>query len=342
MSKLPDEFTALVVSQTPGNQTPEKTTASTIQHVLPSDLPAGDVTIRVAYSSLNYKDALAIGGHPGVVRRFPHVPGIDAAGTVVASDSPSYTAGQKVLVTGFDLGAGSWGGYSEYIRVPANWVVPLPAGLTAREAMIFGTAGFTAAQSLSAIEAHGVGPEDGELLVTGATGGVGSLAVAMAARAGYQVVAATGKSDAHAWLEQLGAARIVDRHECTDESGRPLLGAKWAGAIDTVGGAMLTTALRSTALHGCVTCCGMVAGDEINVSIFPFILRGVALVGIDSAWFASARRGALWQRMAGPWRPADLEALVCSTASLEGLDDYVHQIRAGKIRGRVVVEIAGE
>jgi putative YhdH/YhfP family quinone oxidoreductase len=338
---LSDHFTCLLVS---ADTTPEKTVTAAVTQRDTSELPEGDVTIHVEYSSLNYKDALATQGHPGVVRRLPHIPGIDAAGTVVQcavaeSAVDTFAPGDQVLVTGFDLGAGHWGGHAEYVRVPAGWVVPLPAGLTPREAMIFGTAGFTAARSLCEIVDHGVRPDDGELLVTGASGGVGSLAVAMAARAGYRVVAATGKADAHEWLVGLGAARIIDRRECVDSSGRALLSSKWAGVIDTVGGDILATALRSASQHGCVTACGMVAGDTLSTSVFPFILRGITLAGIDSSQFPIDRRGEVWRHMAEQWRPADLESLVFATTSLEGLGDYVAQILAGGIRGRVLVEL---
>ena len=202
--------------------------------------------IRVAYSSLNYKDALATQGHPGVVRTFPHVPGIDCAGTVVESTSPDYRPGDEVLVTGYDLGAGHWGGFAEFVRVPAEWIVPLPAGLSLRDAMIYGTAGFTAAQCVTAIVERGIDPDRGPVVVTGATGGVGSLAVAILAKLGYEVAAVTGKAEHHDWLRRLGANTILGRDEVLDDSDRPLLRARWAAAVDTVGGKPLATILRST------------------------------------------------------------------------------------------------
>ena len=211
-------------------------------------LPQGDVLIRVAYSSLNYKDALAARGHPGVASSFPHVPGIDAAGVVESSNAADVQVGDPVLVTGYELGSGVWGGYAEFIRVRADWVVPLPAGLTLRESMIYGTAGFTAAMSLAALQLHEVTPEKGEIVVTGASGGVGSLAVAILAKAGYQVAAVTGKDSAHALLEQLGAARALSRDEVNDASDRPLLPGRWAGAVDAVGGNTLVTVLRPSLL----------------------------------------------------------------------------------------------
>jgi putative YhdH/YhfP family quinone oxidoreductase len=310
---------------------------------LPIDrLPDNEVLIRVAYSSLNYKDALAATGHPGVVRRFPHVPGIDAAGRVVESRASWFKPGDPVLVTGFELGAGQWGGFAEYIRVPAGWVVPLPTGLTLRESMIFGTAGLTAAISIEAlIESH-VEPSAGEVVVTGATGGVGSMAVAMLARLGYQVVAVSGKATARDYLRRLGAKSVVPREEVNDTSGKPLLKARWAAAVDAVGGNTLATIIRSTSQGGCVTACGLVGGADLPLTVHPFILRGVRLIGIDSAQYGIQRRIPLWQRMAGPWRPADLEAIVADTVDLAQLEPQVQAILAGKIQGRVLVQLGGE
>lgn len=330
-------FKALIVTQNDARQVSAK-----VGQLTTDELPAGDVVIRVAWSSLNYKDALGATGHPGVVRKFPHVPGIDAAGTVESSTDARFRPGERVLVTGFELGAPAWGGYSEFIRVPAGWVVPLPERLTLRESMIFGTAGFTAAQSVEALEVRGVKPASGEVLVSGATGGVGSLAVAMLARAGYQVVAVTGKADAADYLRALGASRIVPREDVLDESNRPLLSARWAGVVDTVGGKMLASLLRQTKTHGTVTCCGLVGGTDLPTTVYPFILRGIELVGIDSATWPIERRPELWARMAGPWRPADLERLVAATVSLEELGPKIDEILAGKIRGRVLVRISGE
>src|SRR5436305_9419533 len=230
------------------------------------DLPAGEVLIRVAYSSLNYKDALAAKGHPGVVRSFPHVPGIDAAGTVEDSQTPAFRQGQEVLVTGYDLGAAAWGGYAEYIRVPERWVVPLPSGLTLRQSMIYGTAGFTAAQSVNALLRHGLKPGDGDVVVTGASGGVGSIAVALLAKMGFQVAAVSGKPAAEKFLKGLGAAQVLPRTDVQDASNKPLLATRWAGAVDTVGGGTLATLLRSTRRAGCVTACGLVGGADLNVS----------------------------------------------------------------------------
>ena len=236
-----------------------------------SDLPEGEVLIRVHYSSLNYKDGLAATGKPGVARKFPHIPGIDAAGEVAESTSPEFQKGQKVLVTGYDLGAGRWGGWSEYARVPAEWVIPLPPGLSLVESMQLGTAGFTAALSVYALRHHEITPQSGEIVVTGATGGVGCLAVSMLGKLGYTVVAVTGKADRHDWLKELGAARVIGRGDVDVKGGNPLLKAAWGGAVDTVGGNVLATLLRSTQIGGCVTACGLVrprAGDN-GVSVHP-------------------------------------------------------------------------
>jgi len=305
-------------------------------------LPAGDVLVRVAFSSLNYKDALSASGNRGVTRNFPHVCGIDAAGTVVTSRVPEFVEGQKVLVTGFDLGQNTWGGWSEYIRVPAGWVVPLPEGLSLRESMIFGTAGFTAALSIEAILHHGVEPDRGDVVVTGASGGVGSLGVAMLAKLGFRVVAVSGKPEAREFLARLGAAEVVGREAAHDESGKPLLKSRWAAAVDTVGGNTLATVLRSCQQHACVTACGLVGGVEVPMTVFPFILRGICLCGIDSAQWPIERRPALWRKMAGPWKPDNLESIVAKTVSLEALDLSIQEILGGRMMGRVLVTPGGD
>jgi putative YhdH/YhfP family quinone oxidoreductase len=302
------------------------------------DLPPGNVLIRVQFSSLNYKDALAAGAHPGVVRRLPHVPGIDAAGTVAATDSDRCQVGQPVVVTGYDLGAGQWGGWSEYIRVPESWVVPLPNGLSLRETMILGTAGFTAAQCVRAIELNGVSPGDGEIVVTGATGGVGCVAVKLLAQMGYTVVAVTGKRDMEPKLKNWGAARVIERAEVSNDSAKPLLSARWAGAVDTVGGQTLTTILRETKNYGVVAACGLVGGDELPLTVHPFILRGVTLAGIGSAALPYDRRLGIWDKLRSDWKPDNLEE-IASTIHLEQLEEYVNKIQHGQIVGRTVVEL---
>jgi len=301
-------------------------------------LPAGDVIIRVEYSSLNYKDALSASGSPGVTRNYPHVPGIDAAGTVAASDSPDFKIGDKVLVTGYDLGVDTDGGYGQYIRVPKGWVVPLPAGLSIKESMILGTAGFTAAICVNLILQNNLRPEHGEVVVTGATGGVASLAVALLAKLGFTVIASTGKTDQHDYLKSLGAADVIDRNELNDQSGKPLLKSRWAGAVDTVGGNILTTVLKSTKLEASVAACGVVGGPKLDLTVFPFILRGVRLLGADSAMCPRDLRLDLWKRLSTNWKLDNLEQIT-TTIKLEDLDEYVAKILKGQIRGRVLVDL---
>jgi acrylyl-CoA reductase (NADPH) len=309
-----------------------------VSDVADAQLPAGDTLIRVEYSSLNYKDALAATGHPGVVSKFPHVPGIDAAGTVVESKSELFRTGDQVVVTGFDLGAGQWGGYAELIRVPAQWVVPLPAGLTLRESMILGTAGFTAALCLEAILCQYVQPSEGNVVVTGASGSVGTLAVSMLAQAGYRVIAVSGKPQAADLLRRLGAAEIVGREVVTDHSAKPLLKTRWTAAVDTVGGTILSTLIRSMQHGGVVAACGLVGGADVATTVYPFILRGVTLAGIDSAWYPADKRPALWSKLAGPWKPK-LLAELATEVSLADLEPKIKAILAGQIMGRTVVKI---
>lgn len=307
-----------------------------VERLTINDLPIGEVLVRVAYSSLNYKDALASQGHPGVVRQLPHVPGIDCAGTVEESTSPQYKPGDKVIITGYELGSGHWGGYSEFVRVPAEWVVPLPAGLTLRETMIYGTAGFTAAQCVAAIVARGIEPKRGPIVVTGATGGVGSIAVAILAKLGYEVEAVTGKAEHHDWLHRLGARTILGREEIADDTDRPLLRSRWAAAVDTVGGKPLATILRSTQHRGCVSACGLVAGADLHTTVYPFILRGVMLAGIDSANCPRPERLEMWQKLSGPWHISQLNSLA-DEITLDELPDRIAKILAGQIVGRTIV-----
>jgi len=300
------------------------------------DLPLGDVVIEVAWSSLNYKDALACQGHPGVVRTFPLVPGIDCAGRVARSDSPSFKEGDEVLLTGYGLGVERWGGFAAFVRAPAEWIVPLPEPLTVRECMIYGTAGFTAAQAVTAIRDRGIEPASGPVVVTGATGGVGSIAVAILAKLGYEVTAVTGKIDQHDLLRQLGARVIVNRDEVVDTSSRPLLKARWSAAIDTVGGVPLATILRGTQHRGCVAACGLVAGHELPLTVHPFILRGITLAGIDSAACPRPQRLEMWRRLASEWRVDSLEWLA-SEITLAELPARVDAILSGQVVGRTLV-----
>jgi putative YhdH/YhfP family quinone oxidoreductase len=331
---ISDTFDCLLVTKDADGKTHRQIAEKNL-----SELPAGEVLIRVAYSSLNYKDALSATGHPGVTRTFPHIPGIDAAGTVAHSDSPMLREGDEVLVTGFDQGQNTWGGFAEFIRVPASWVLPLPRGLSPREAMILGTAGLTAGQCVEALQHNEIDPGQGEVVVTGASGGVGTLAVAILAEAGYQVVASTGKQQSHEFLSVQGARRIVSREEVNDTGKKPMLPAHWAGAIDTVGGTTLATLVRSTVHNGCVACCGLVGGVELPLTVYPFILRGVTLSGIDSAECPLETRARIWQKLAGPWKPKHLNSIVTEEVALDQLEGPIERILKGQTMGRVLVKV---
>ena len=314
-------------------------TRTSLEQVRLGDLPPGEVLFRVQYSSLNYKDALSVSGNPGVTKNYPHIPGIDAAGVVVSSTSPAVRPGQEIIVTSYELGANRWGGYAELCRVPADWVVPLPAGLSLRESMILGTAGFTAAQCVQTLMDHQVQPSE-EVVVTGATGGVGSLAVMMLSRLGYRVVAISGKAAQTAALQRWGAHEVLPREAVDDRTARPLLSSRFAGAVDTIGGNTLATILRSTRLHGCVTACGLIGGTDLHTTVFPFILRGVSLCGITSAWCPKERRLMLWDKLAGPWKP-ELE-LLATQIGLEQVSDSVAKMFAGQVVGRLLVKVSAD
>ncbi|MHC4178436.1 MAG: YhdH/YhfP family quinone oxidoreductase [Planctomycetota bacterium] len=336
MTSPPETFKCYLVTKDPrGNVSGELAERSL------DELPPGEVLVRVAYSSLNYKDALAATGHPGVNRVFPHVPGVDLAGVVARSGAYEFVEGDPVLATGFDLGANRWGGFAEYASVPEDWIVPLPPGLSLRESMILGTAGFTAGLCVDALGKHGVEPQRGEVVVTGASGGVGSVAVAILAKLGYQVAAVTGKTTAHEYLKELGAQRILGREKVDDRSGRPMLHGRWAGAVDTVGGNILSTVLRAMKHGGCVAACGLTAGHDLPITVYPFILRGVSLAGIDAAWGPISLRHQIWQRLADQWKPDDLEKMA-NFIELPELPPRVDAILAGQITGRVVITIGGE
>jgi acrylyl-CoA reductase (NADPH) len=333
MSNLPETFACYLVRKTGKDQV-----VAGVERRPLLELPAGDVLIRVKCSSLNFKDALAASGHPGVVRQFPHVPGIDAAGTVVASSSRDVAVGQKVIVTSYELGSGRWGAWADYIRVPADWVVPLPKELSAEEAMIHGTAGFTAAQCVLGLQEHHITPDKGEVVVTGATGGVGLFAVRFLAQLGYAVTAVTGKADRRDWLLSLGAKQVIDRGEVNDGTDKPMLAARWAGAVDTIGGNTLSTLLRSTDRFGCVAACGLVGGSDLPVSVYPFILRGVTLAGIDSAWCPMPRRLEIWHHLATDWKIPNLADLA-KTVGLNDLEPEIQAMLKGQHAGRTIVSL---
>lgn len=318
-------------------KTPEKTFQRQIVERQITDLPAQDVLIQVVHSSLNYKDALSATGHQGVTRNYPHTPGIDAAGTVAESSHPAFKPGDQVIVHGYDLGMNTAGGFAEYIRVPAQWIIKLPANLTLQESMIYGTAGFTAALSVFKLQRAGLTPAQGKILVTGATGGVGSLSVALLAKLGYQVVAVTGKPQATDFLNKLGADTILERTAVTDDTGKPLLNSKWAGVLDTVGGNILATALKSTQYSGIVSCCGLVASAELATTVYPFILRGISLLGIDAAQTPLETRQHLWQLMANEWKLTILPTLMIESDLNNLKNIYIDKILQGQIQGRVVI-----
>ena len=330
---LPQNFKAMVVSETA-----EKTFVREIRERALSDLPAGELIIEVKYSSLNYKDALSATGNKGVTRKYPHTPGIDAAGVVASSTTRMFSVGDEVTVTGFDLGMNTAGGFGQYISVPALWAAKLPQSLSLKDSMGYGTAGLTATLCILRLMAGGLTKESGEVLVTGATGGVGSVAVAILAKMGFNVVAATGKPGEKDFLAGIGATSVITREEANDTSGRPLQKGRWAGVVDTVGGNILATALKTAKYGGLVAACGNAMSAELNVSVFPFILRGVSLLGVDSVEIPMRARQMAWNKLAGEWS-VDLSSIV-KEVSLEELDVEIDKILKGGVRGRVVVDLS--
>jgi len=315
-------------------------TQATVQTLEDADLPAGDVTVAVEYSTLNYKDGLCLGPGGGLVRQYPHIPGIDFAGRVAQSDDPRYTPGDKVVLTGWRVGEAHWGGYATRARVKADWLVPLPTGLTTRQAMAVGTAGLTAMLAVMALEDHGLKPGNGPVLVTGAAGGVGSVATALLARLGYEVAAVTGRPETAEYLTSLGAARIVPRADLAETVKRPLESEIWAGCVDAVGGAMLARVLGQMRYGASVAAVGLAGGAALPATVVPFLLRGVNLLGIDSVMCPTARRLQAWQRISRDL-PLDLLESMVQPATLADLPALGAAILNGGVQGRVVVDVNG-
>ncbi|MEW6347450.1 MAG: YhdH/YhfP family quinone oxidoreductase [Thermodesulfobacteriota bacterium] len=326
-------FRAMVVSETADRTFSREITSRSVD-----DLPPGDVLIKVEYSSLNYKDALSAVGNRGVTRNYPHTPGVDAAGVVEESSVEALSPGDEVIVTGYDLGMNTPGGFGEYIRVPAAWVVKRPQNLTLKESMIYGTAGFTAALSVLKLTGNGVTADQGEVLVTGAPGGVGSIALSILAKSGFQVVAVNGVVDRTEYLLGLGAKAVLSVEEAVDKSTRPLLKGRWAGVIDTLGGDLLSTAIRSTAYGGTITSCGNAASPDLPLTVYPFILRGVSLLGIDSVNCPIGIRMEIWRRLSHEWKLDQLDR-IASEISLAALEERIELILQGKHTGRAVVAV---
>jgi len=330
MSEL--SFKALVVSEQDDGSYHREIKERSVR-----SLPDNDVLINVHYSSLNYKDVLSATGNKGVTRHFPHTPGIDAAGIIEESEDNRFKKGDEVIVTSFDLGQDTPGGFGEYISVPGDWIVPLPDGMTLRESMIYGTAGFTAAYGVYKLKHNEIEPGSGRILVTGATGGVGSMSVALLAHLNYKVEAVTGKKDQESFLKKLGAEKVIGRDEVYSKSRSPLLSARWVGAIDTVGGEMLDAVIRQTEHNGTVACCGNVLGHDLNTSIYPFILRGVSLMGIDSGICLMPMRKKIWHLLATDWKLRNLEELA-TEITLEELNAEIENILKGRQVGRTLLK----
>ena len=325
-------FKALVLEESDG-----KVKAS-VQELDDERLPEGEVTVRVEHSTLNYKDGMVVKGIGRLVRSYPHVPGIDFAGTVEASDHADYKPGDAVVLTGWRVGEMHWGGHAQKARVKGDWLVPLPQGLGAKQAMAIGTAGFTAMLAVMALEDHGVTPDKGEVLVTGAAGGVGSIATATLAKLGYRVAASTGRAETHDYLRDLGAQTIVDRAELAEPASRPLDNERWAGCIDSVGGTTLAHLLTNIAYRGSVAAVGLAGGNKLETTVIPFLLRGVNLLGIDSVMCPPDRRKAAWQRLATDLPLDKLESMIVE-ATLGDLPRLAGEILKGQIKGRIVVDV---
>jgi acrylyl-CoA reductase (NADPH) len=325
-------FKALVLSEKDGKVT------SAIEDLPDDRLPEGDVLVRVHNSTLNYKDGLVLNGLGRLVKTYPHVGGVDFAGTVLESSHKDWKAGDQVILTGWRVGEIHWGGYAEKARVKGEWLVPLPQGLSTERAMAIGTAGFTAMLCVMALEEHGLRPDQGDVLVTGAAGGVGSVATAILASLGYRVVASTGRADTHDYLKSLGAAEIIDRATIATPSGKPLESERWAAAVDSVGGATLAAILPQMKYKGAVAACGLAGGTKLETSVIPFIIRGVALLGVDSVSCPIFRRRIAWARLTKDLPMAKLDAMI-ERATLEDLPRLGKAILDGQVKGRVVVDL---
>ena len=327
------EFHALILTEQDGK------VAAGFETRWIEELPPGEVLVRVRWSTLNYKDGMILNGLGRLVRSYPHIPGVDFSGTVEASSSPDWKQGDEVILTGWRVGEARWGGYAEYARVPAEWLVRVPDGMTAKRAMTIGTAGFTSMLAVMALERHGLIPGGGDVLITGAGGGVGSVAVLILAQRGYHVVASSGRAETHAFLKSLGAAEIIDRAALATP-GKPLQSERWAGVVDAVGGTTLASALAQMKYRGAVAACGLAGGSELNTTVIPFLLRGVNLLGIDSVLSPLPERQEAWRRLAAEV-PADLLDSLTETIPFAALPEYGGKILKGQTQGRVEVEIDG-
>lgn len=330
-------FNALLIENDQTESTEQSGYRCHLKTLEESQLPSGDVKVEVAYSTLNYKDALAITGQGAVVRQFPIIPGIDFAGRVIDSQHPDYQVGDEVIANGWGLGEQYWGGLSQKASVSGDWLVPLPQGLDSRQAMGIGTAGYTAALCVQALEQHGLTPQQGEILVTGANGGVGSIAIALLAKAGYTVVAATGRPELADALKTLGAAEIIERQKLS-EPGKPLARERWAGVVDSVGSHTLANACASTRADGAVAACGLAQGMDFPATVAPFILRGISLLGINSVTRPKADRIAAWQRLSQDLDLPLLESL-CQEISLSDAIPLAERLLSGQVRGRLIVDV---
>ncbi|MBT5051429.1 MAG: oxidoreductase [Rhodospirillaceae bacterium] len=330
---MSETFRALVLEEA------DKKVSASIQELDIAQLPEGDVTVDVAYSTLNYKDGMVLNGIGRLVRTYPHVPGVDFSGTVSASDSPDYKVGDKVILTGWRVGEAHWGGYAEKARVKSDWLVPLPDGLTEKQAMALGTAGFTAMLAIMELQDHGIGPDAGPVLVTGANGGVGGVALALLAAGGYEVHASTGRAELADHLKSLGASEIIPREELDVEPERPLSSERWAGVVDAVGGNTLASILPQMKYRGAVAACGLAGGAQLNSTVIPFLLRGVKLLGIDSVMCPKDLRVKAWARLATELPSAALDALT-HEVPLSALPEQANKILKGETQGRIVVDIS--